>query len=413
MTKRAIWVSVGLSLALVAAAIAGPWSLAQAAPAQQSAGYITVVVKDGESLANYARLYGVSGYALLKANPQIKDANLVYPGETIVIPVVKSFTPSLTTPFYYTVQPGDNVYAIARSFQMDASVIAWANSLNNYIVILGATYLIPPGPHFHIVQKGETLESIAAALPGMTMSQLQTYNDIPNPYGLLIGQYVYIPVIFDAQPLAFNANVTIAPTATPLSGALAPAAVPAVPIPTNTPLPTAVPNTAPVAGNYIQIAVKDGENLATYTYRYGVTGGALLAANPQLKDPNKIYAGEIINVPVVASFTPSRTTPFFYVVQPGDTLASVAAKFEMIADWVAPANPGVTVTPGATILIPAGPHVYTVKVGDQLRYIAPLYGTTVDFILKGNDLPNPDKIYTGEPIFIPIRYGAAPMPYTP
>jgi len=413
MTKRSILLSLGLSLALVVAAVIGPWTAVLAAPAGQSAGYITVVVKEGENLATYANLYGVSGYALLKANPQIKDANLVYPGETLVIPVVRSFTPSFTTPFYYTVQPGDNVYAIARNFQMDASVIAWANGLTNYIVILGATYLIPPGPHYHIVQKGETLQSIAAGLPGITMNQLQTFNDIPNPYGLLIGQYIYIPMFIDQQPMAFNTTVNVVPTATPAPGTAVPTAVPATPVPTPTPLPTAVPSTAVVPGNYLHIVVREGENLATYTFRYGVTGGALLAANPQLKDPNKIYAGDVINIPVVASYTPSRTTPFFYVVQPGDTMASIASKFEMIPDWINAANPGLTATPGVTILLPAGPHVYTVKAGDQLRFIAPLYGTTVDFILTGNDLPNPDKIYTGEPIFIPIRYGAAPMPYTP
>ena len=49
-----------------------------------------------------------------------------------------------------------------------------------------------------------------------------------------------------------------------------------------------------------------GENLVTYTYRYGVRGDALRAVNPQIKDANIIYPGNVLTIPVVASFTPSR-----------------------------------------------------------------------------------------------------------
>jgi len=95
--------------------------------------------------------------------------------------------------------------------------------------------------------------------------------------------------------------------------------------PTAVPVPTATPNTQPVAGSYIHIAVRLGENLVTYTYRYGIRGDALRAANPQIKDAAIIYPGDVLTIPVVASFTPSRTTPFFYVLQTGDTLTTVGA----------------------------------------------------------------------------------------
>jgi LysM repeat protein len=306
---------------------------------------------------------------------------------------------------------------------MDASAIAFANRIQDNIVILGKTYVIPAGPHYHIVQKYETLYDIAA-IYGSSAEKLQTFNDVPNPAALVIGTYIYIPVVYDAQPVPFSA-LPVPPTSTP-TATLPPAAATAtaastsapstatpVPAPTATPLPTATPDTRVIQGNYLHIVVREGENLVTYTYRYGVTGGALLAANPQLADPNKIYPGDVLNIPVVASFTPSRTTPFFYVLQPGDNLFTLGTKFEMLADIISRANPGASLAAGSTLLIPAGPHVYTVKAGDELRYIAPKYGTTVEFLLKGNDLPNPDKIYLGQLIFIPIQYGAAPIPFTP
>jgi LysM repeat protein len=415
------------SLVLLAALLAVSLFPGQPA-AGQSNEYITVVVKAGDSLGLYAKIYGTSGLAMMAANPDLKDGNKIYPGQVITIPVIKTFTPSLTTPFYYTVQAGDNIYAIARQFHMDASSIAFANGIKDNIVILGKTYIIPAGPHFHIVQKFETLYDIAA-IYSTSAEKLQTFNDIPNPAALYIGQFVYIPVTYDAQPLPFSA-VPVPPTNTPT--VTLPTAVPAaatatrtptsvpgtatpvvVPTRTATPLPSATPNTQPVEGDYIHISVRLGENLVTYTYRYGVTGGALLAANSQLKDPSKIYPGDNLTIPVIASFTPSRTTPFFYVIQPGETLYTVGTKFEMLPDVISRANPGASLAAGTTLLIPAGPHVYTVKAGDEMRYIAPKYGTTVEFLLKGNDLPNPDRIYLGQLIFIPIQYGAAPLPFTP
>jgi len=85
----------------------------------------------------------------------------------------------------------------------------------------------------------------------------------------------------------------------------------------------------------------------------------------------------------------------------------------MTPEVISRANPGASLAAGSTILIPAGPHLYTVVAGDELRYIAAKYGTTADFLLTGNDLPNPDRIYLGQLIFIPIQYGAAPVPFAP
>src|SRR5690242_2049447 len=90
-----------LALALhagTAFAAAGPRG---AAPADS--GFITITVKSGDNLAKYTFRFGVTPQALIAAN-SFKDPNLIFPGQTVVIPVLKSFTPSLSTPFYYVVQ---------------------------------------------------------------------------------------------------------------------------------------------------------------------------------------------------------------------------------------------------------------------------------------------------------------------
>ncbi|QSQ20934.1 LysM peptidoglycan-binding domain-containing protein [Pyxidicoccus parkwayensis] len=52
-------------------------------------------IKSGDTLSAIARQYGTSVGALMKANPQIKDANLIYAGKSLNIPGSKdSFEPS-------------------------------------------------------------------------------------------------------------------------------------------------------------------------------------------------------------------------------------------------------------------------------------------------------------------------------
>jgi len=404
---RLILLAGGLGLALACGLIfgfGGQFGAAEAAPAAQSGQFITITVKDGESLATYTRLYGVTGLAILGVN-NIPDPNVIFPGQVITIPVIQSFTPSLTTPFYYTVQAGDNIFAMAARFETDADVIANANGITDDIVILGRTYLIPAGPHKHITQKGEDMRSIAARY-GVSVSFVIASNNLPNPDLIYVGQPIWISTIYNAFPRPIT-PVVIPPTATATL-------MPGAPTATQTPppgAPTSMPGVTPLPGNLIKVVVRDGESLLIYSFRYGVNGSSLVAVNPQLKDPSLIYPGDIITIPVAVSFTPSRTTPFFYVVAAGDTISGIADKFEMTDSTVLRANPDASFLPGQTILIPAGPHLYVIQVGDELKTIAAKYGTTVSFLLTGNNLPNLDVIYVGQTIFVPVRYNAAPMPF--
>src|SRR5262249_15153788 len=159
------------------------------------------------------------------------------------------------------------------------------------------------------------------------------------------------------------------------------------------PAPTA---TQAGANNFIHITVQSGESFVTYVTRYGVSPHRLRNANPQIADPNVIFPGQTVIVPVLSTFTPSRTTPFFYVVQSGDSAASIAVKFEMDPAVLSADNPGASFAVGSTILVPAGPHLYTVKAGDSLGSIANKYATTVDFLLTGNKINASDPIFAGE-----------------
>ena len=397
MKARAILLVIG-SLGL-AAMLGLSWAAAngtaQAAQIEQatavSGEFITVTVKSGESLATYATRYGVTGSALLAVN-ELLDPDTIFPGQVIIIPIVKTFTPSLTTPFFYTVQPGDTLFSIGANFEIPFDVIAVANGLADTTVTVGKTILIPAGPHVHIVAKDENLETIALRYD-LRLSFLQRANPgVTNPSQLFVGQRIHIPILYGAKPVPI-------PAGTPPPAA------------TGTPTPTTAG--AVVAGNFITVVVQEGDSLPVLVQRYGVSASAILNANPELRlNPSQMFPGDVIVIPIAATFTPSLSTPFFYTVAPGDTVLSIAAKFEMASDTLILANPKASFAAGSTILVPAGPHVYVVKEGDTVEIIASRYVVTTDTIIRANPAINTlGFIFVGQKIAIPTRIDAVPIPF--
>ena len=58
----------------------------QDAAAAPAAGRHVHVVKNGDTLWGLAQSYGVSLTEIIRANPQIKNPNLIYPGNQVIIP---------------------------------------------------------------------------------------------------------------------------------------------------------------------------------------------------------------------------------------------------------------------------------------------------------------------------------------
>lgn len=102
-------------------------------------------------------------------------------------------------------------------------------------------------------------------------------------------------------------------------------------VPTPQPPPTPTP-TGP--GNY---TVQSGDSMATIANHFGISLSALEAANPQISNPNLIYPGEIIHIP-----NGNQPQGRVYIVQPGDTLSSIAAKFGESLGAVEAKNPQIS-----------------------------------------------------------------------
>ncbi|MBI3153506.1 MAG: LysM peptidoglycan-binding domain-containing protein [Chloroflexi bacterium] len=134
--------------------------------------------------------------------------------------------------------------------------------------------------------------------------------------------------------------------------------------------------------------------------------------------------------------TPTFSSPFTYTVQEGDYLALIVEKFSLGDDGVElilllnpyveesgtgidPATqvivPGQVITlpnpgmelPTATLIppnLPRGTKVeYFVKAGDSLGGIAALFNSTIDDIIKENNITDPNAIAVGDLLLIPVN----------
>jgi LysM repeat protein len=156
---------------------------------------------------------------------------------------------------------------------------------------------------------------------------------------------------------------------------------------------------------------------ATYTVQWGDTLGriasicgvsidAIYAANPGLG--SVIYAGQVINIPGgIPPYTPPPYTPppsygygCAYVVQYGDTLRIIAARYGTTVADILAVNPQIwnpnLIYVGQVICLPARPVYYTVQWGDTLYKIAVRFGTTVASLQYLNNIWNPNWIYAGQ-----------------
>jgi LysM repeat protein len=186
--------------------------------------------------------------------------------------------------------------------------------------------------------------------------------------------------------------------------------------------------------------VQPGETLNSIARQYGVTVQAIAFANG-ITNPDLIFAGQVLTIPVVATPTPppgqtsTPTSTTSYTVVSGDTLFSLARRFgTTTATLVAlnnlanpdqlsvgqvlkipaqgqaatstPVTSGPTATTGPTATgTPSTSITYVVQSGDTLSQIALRFNVTYQQIALLNGLDNPDVIFAGQTLI--IRPGSA------
>jgi tyrosinase len=164
--------------------------------------------------------------------------------------------------------------------------------------------------------------------------------------------------------------------------------------------------------------VRAGDTMRKIAQACGITLQTLIAANPEVTNPNLIYPGQVLRTKpgVVIPPTGGQT----YIVQRGDTLRIIANRFGTTVDAILKLNPQITNAniifvgqsirlPEGVIIPPTGDQTYIVQRGDTLRIIANRFGTTVTAILQLNpQITNPNLIFPGQ--VIRLGAGAPPPP---
>jgi LysM repeat protein len=200
-----------------------------------------------------------------------------------------------------------------------------------------------------------------------------------------------------------NATITVTGGTTPVPPTPTPTTVPPTPGPSPTPSPTATPGPPPPCAFYY--TVQWGDTLYSIARRYGTTVDALVAAN-NIADPRLIRVGQVLCIPGGTQPPPPPPQDCWYVVQPGDNLYRIALRYNTTYWYLARIN-GISTycfniyvgqrlrVPCTTQPPPTG-QCYVVQPGDTLWSLALRWGTTVGAIAVHNNLPNPNYIYVGQ-----------------
>lgn len=243
----------------------------------------------------------------------------------------------------YVVQKGDTLYSIANKLGTTISELKKENNLTSNTLQIGQVLRIPTKEiyegeeNIYIVKKGDTLYSIAAA-NNTTVDELKRINNLTSNI-LSTGQLLKIP------------------------SALLP------------------------ESTYI---VKKGDSLYSIANKYNTTVDELKRINNLTS--NILSIGQVLKLPSdKVSDVEKEENTISYTVQKGDSLYSIARKYSTTIDKIKDLNNLTTnlLSIGQVLLIPTDTNLettYTVQKGDSLYSIAKKYDTTVDRLKQLNNL---------------------------
>lgn len=161
----------------------------------------------------------------------------------------------------------------------------------------------------------------------------------------------------------------------------------------------------------INYTIKKGDTLWEIARRYGTTVQEIASIN-NIQNPNLIYPGETIRVLTNSTTSGEETRgtgDIIYTVQRGNTLSEIAQEYNVTVNHIVELNniqnPNL-IYPGQKLRITESDvqslnpitqnSTYTVKRGDTLSSIARRYGVSVDYLVRINNIQNPNIIYPGQ-----------------
>lgn len=354
--------------------------------------------------------------------------------------------PSAGGTVMHTVQAGEGLYGIARQYGVNfRDIAAWNNIPPPYTLHPGQSLVVsPPGggmampgqpsapaAQYHTVQRGETLYSIGRSY-GLNFREIAAWNNVNPPYNLSVGQRLLV------SPSAGGAITT------PANQPPQPTIVNFDP---NTPLYAPVPAAPPApaySGGTARHTVQRGETLYSISKRYGHHYRDVAAWNG-IAPPYSLRVGQVLNVggssgagiPVASPQPVSGSA--YYTVQRGDTLYSISRRQGVSVSQLASMNSlrapytlrvgqrlrvsssgagmaTASVAPAAVFSAPAAMPAatskprytaistsktyHTVKAGESLASIAARYGQNMQELALWNGLAPPYILTPGKTLMV-------------
>lgn len=167
--------------------------------------------------------------------------------------------------------------------------------------------------------------------------------------------------------------------------------------------------------DYIRYTIQRGDTLSEIAQRYNTTVNELVRLN-NIQNPNMIYANETLLIPTknnsISTGSDDKNNTI-YIVQRGDTLYSIAKRFNTTVQNIVNnngiSNPNL-IYPGQRLIIAKSTTniqtkymSYRIKRGDTLWGIANKYNTTVKELAYINGIRNVNRIYINQVIRIPVN----------
>jgi LysM repeat protein len=158
--------------------------------------------------------------------------------------------------------------------------------------------------------------------------------------------------------------------------------------------------------------IQSGDTIQSIADRFDVTIDALLQYNGII-DPNRIFRGQVLNIPIGVV-----TPPASHLVQSGETLQWIAERYNVTQEAIIEINNITNIsrlTIGQILALPetSAPTIFTtehtVQPGQTLREIGELYGISWEELAEINNLPNPNLLQVGQTLIVPA-VGSAPEP---